>query len=69
MLEIMVLNSIRIDHLENVPDNVEIYVRDNELNIYDDLRQSEYEFYLTAGDYFDRFEIVFTNRQTSLDMQ
>ena len=63
------LNSIRIDHLENVPENVQIYVRDKELNIYGDLRQSEYEFYLTAGDYFDRFEIVFSNRQTSLDTQ
>ncbi len=63
------LNSIRIDHLENVPDNVQIYVRDKELNIYGDLRQSEYEFYLTAGDYLDRFEIVFSNRQSSLDTQ
>jgi len=62
------LNSIRIDHLENVPDNQEIYLRDNELNIYHDLREGEYEVNLTSGDYLDRFEIVFYNRQTSLDV-
>ena len=62
-------NSIRIDHLENVPDNVQIYVRDNELNIYHNLRQSEYEFNLNTGEYLDRFEIVFSNRQeASLDI-
>ena len=62
-------NSIQIDHLENVPENVQIYVRDRELNVYHDFRQSNYEFILTSGDYLDRFEIVFSNRQASLDTQ
>ena len=62
------LNSIQIDHLENVPDHVEIYVRDNELNHYHDLRVSEYEFDLTAGDHLERFDLVFSNRQSSLDV-
>ena len=60
-------NSIRIDHLENVPDHVQVYVRDKELNIYHDLRESQYDVNLNAGDYFERFEIVFSNRQTALD--
>ncbi len=62
-------NSIQIDHLENVPDNVQIYVRDKELNTYHDLRQGQYDFTLMAGNYLDRFEIVFSNRQASLDTQ
>ncbi len=63
------LNSIQIDHLENVPDNVQIYVRDNELRTYHNLRQSEYEFNLNAGEHLNRFEIVFSNRQdASLDV-
>ncbi len=43
MLETMVRIQYRIDHLENVPDNVQIYVRDKELNIYHDLRESQYD--------------------------
>lgn len=60
-------NSITIDHLENVPDEVEIYVHDNVLEIYHDLRQSDYQVNLTAGSYLDRFTIVFTN-PTTLDL-
>ena len=55
------INSITIDHLENVPDEVEIYAHDKELNIYHDLRESDYEMYLTSGNYLDRFALVFTN--------
>jgi len=52
-------NSISIDQLENVPDNLDIYFYDNELNIYHDIRQSDYQVYLTTGEYLDRFAIVF----------
>lgn len=55
------LNSITIDHLENVPDEMDIYVHDNVLNVYHDLRQSDYEVDLTAGDYLNRFAITFEN--------
>jgi len=54
------MNAIMIDHLENVPNSVEIFVHDAVTNIYHDLRQGEYQVYLTAGNYTDRFAIVFT---------
>jgi len=54
-------NSITIDQLEHVPDNLDIYVHDSELNIYHDIRQSDYQLFLTTGEYLDRFAIVFTN--------
>lgn len=52
-------NGISIDHLENVPDDVEIYVHDKILNTYHDLRQSDYSFNLPAGEYLERYEITF----------
>ena len=58
-------NTITIDHLENVPANFEIYVHDNVLDIYHDLRQGDYEVNLTAGNYLDRFAIVFSNPNTT----
>jgi len=55
------INEITIDKLENVPDDVEIFVHDNHLGIFHDLRQSNYQVYLVAGEYLDRFNIVFNN--------
>ncbi len=55
------LNYITIDHLENIPDEVELYAYDNVLNIYHNLKISDYEVNLTTGDYLDRFSIMFTN--------
>ena len=55
------LNTITIDALENVPSDLEIYVHDKELGIYHDLRDSDYEIFLNAGEYLTRFEITFRN--------
>src|SRR5690606_32710811 len=52
-------NTISIDYLENVPDDVQIYVHDKVLELYHDLRQSEYTFNLPPGSYLDRYEITF----------
>ncbi|MBT8272369.1 MAG: T9SS type A sorting domain-containing protein, partial [Bacteroidia bacterium] len=62
------LNSIMIDKLENVMDDVQIFLHDKELEIYHDLRVSEYQVYLNAGSYLDRFEITFSN-QDVLDIE
>ena len=43
------LNNITIDALENVPDELNIYVHDIALNIYHDLRTSDYEIFLNSG--------------------
>ena len=53
-------NSITIDDLENVPNTINIYVYDIELDLYHDLRQSDYHFFLNAGEYLHRFEITFS---------
>lgn len=61
------LNNIVIDILENVPDNLNIYVHDKELNFYHDLRDTKYEIYLEAGTYLDRFEITFTSQTLGVE--
>ncbi|MDO5971711.1 LamG-like jellyroll fold domain-containing protein [Flavivirga aquimarina] len=61
-------NSITIDALENTPDNLELYVHDKELDIYKNLKQGNYDTYLTAGEYLNRFEITFSKAQKTLDV-
>lgn len=53
------LNRITIDALENVPNDMDIYVHDIAINTYHNLRTSNYEVYLNAGEHLDRFEITF----------
>ncbi|RKE94940.1 LamG-like jellyroll fold domain-containing protein [Ichthyenterobacterium magnum] len=53
------LNTITIDALENVPNNLKILVHDIENNTYHNLRTSDFEFSLPAGEYLDKFEITF----------
>ncbi|TYB77232.1 LamG-like jellyroll fold domain-containing protein [Bizionia myxarmorum] len=56
------LNSITIDHLENIPNALQIYAHDKVLDIYHNLRTNgNYELYLNAGTYNDRFEITFSD--------
>jgi hypothetical protein len=54
------LASIKIDALENIPNSMNILLLDKESNIYHDLKQSNFEVYLDAGQYLDRFEITFS---------
>ena len=53
------INTITIDSLENVPDDINIYVHDIDLDLYHDLRAGDYDIFLTAGEHTDRFEITF----------
>ncbi len=53
------INSFTINALENVPNAVNIYLHDKALSIFHDLRVSDYEIFLTEGEYLDRFEITF----------
>ena len=53
------LNTIMLDALENVPSDMNVYLHDIELDIYHDLRVSDYEIFLNAGEYLTRFEITF----------
>jgi len=58
------LNNISIDKLENIPNNLEIYVYDKELEAYHNLKESNYEVFLNSGEYLNRFEITFSNAQS-----
>jgi hypothetical protein len=55
------LASINLDALENISADLNIYLRDNELNVTHNLRETEYEVFLASGDYLNRFEVVFQN--------
>ncbi len=59
-------NSFTIDGLENVPDELEIFVHDKELDLMHNLREDgDYEFFLLAGEYLDRFELMFEDTANS----
>lgn len=60
------INSITIDKLENISNNLNIYIHDKELEVYHDLKQSNYDIYLNAGEYLSRFEITFSSNNQSL---
>ena len=51
--------SIEIGELENVPDIIDIYLRDNSDSTYHDLRKEAFKASLPAGEYQDLYEIVF----------
>ena len=53
--------TIRIDFLENIPLDTNIYLHDKELQTYHNLRESNYETFLTTGEHNNRFEITFAN--------
>lgn len=53
---------IRIDTLENINADTNIFVYDKTLDIYQNLKEDNYEVFLTAGEYLNRFEITFENK-------
>ncbi|WP_452228437.1 LamG-like jellyroll fold domain-containing protein [Lacinutrix sp. MEBiC02404] len=61
------INTITIDHLVNFPEDLQIYVHDIDLNLYHNLRTSDYAISLPAGEHLNRFEITFTNQTLSIE--
>ncbi|WP_417620002.1 LamG-like jellyroll fold domain-containing protein, partial [Oceanihabitans sediminis] len=61
------LNSITIDALVNFPDHLQIYVHDKDLGMYHNLRSSDYQINLPAGEYSERFEITFSEESLSIE--
>ncbi|MFC0605046.1 T9SS type A sorting domain-containing protein [Winogradskyella pulchriflava] len=53
------LNTIGIDALENISDEFNLYLLDKDLGVYHNLRDSAYEFHADAGEYLERFALVF----------
>ncbi|SKB73560.1 Por secretion system C-terminal sorting domain-containing protein, partial [Salegentibacter holothuriorum] len=58
--------SIEIGELENLPDIIDIYLRDNSDNTYHDLRKADFKSSLPPGEYHDRYEIVFQDLNSTL---
>jgi hypothetical protein len=59
--------TIKIDELENVSSNTEIYLVDNTNGNYHDLRSSDFKTDLPIGDYSNRFSLRFTGKTLSVD--
>ncbi|WP_298760976.1 LamG-like jellyroll fold domain-containing protein [uncultured Psychroserpens sp.] len=54
------LNTITIDNLENVPSTIDIFIHDIENDTYHNLREGDFQFFLPAGEYLNRFELTFS---------
>ena len=61
------VNTLKIDSLLNFPDDLQVYVHDTELGTYHNLRSSDFEIDLPAGEYLNRFRITFTNQALSTE--
>ncbi|NRB82547.1 MAG: T9SS type A sorting domain-containing protein [Winogradskyella sp.] len=59
------MNTIGIDALENIEDDFNLFLFDNELNVYHNLREGDYDFHSEAGIYLNRFALVFNTNQES----
>jgi hypothetical protein len=53
---------IKIDELENIYSNTNIYLFDLTTGIYHDLRKSDFKVALTKGEYNKRFSLKFENK-------
>ncbi|MFK7782143.1 T9SS type A sorting domain-containing protein, partial [Psychroserpens sp.] len=60
------ISEISIDELENIPNDKEIFIFDQELNTYHDLRISAFQVNLIAGEYLDRFFVTFSDSNDTL---
>jgi hypothetical protein len=58
------INTITIDKLENVDETLDVFIHDKELDMYHNLRESDYQVTLSKGEYLNRFEMVFSNQKT-----
>ncbi|WP_418263734.1 immunoglobulin domain-containing protein [Flavobacterium faecale] len=55
-------SKIKIDNLENISNEIAIYIHDNVTNLYHDLRANDFTISLPAGKYTDRFSLRFENK-------
>tara|TARA_R110001583_G_scaffold35585_3_gene118228 strand:+ start:19251 stop:24212 length:4962 start_codon:yes stop_codon:yes gene_type:complete len=60
------LVNIKIDSLENIDKNVEIYIKDKSIGETYQINNQAFELNLTAGEYLNRFALVFQPRLKTL---
>ncbi len=56
--------SIKIHKLNNIPNNVDVYLFDNLNNTYTDIKNNSFDIILNKGVYNNRFQIVFSKNTT-----
>ncbi|NDP28561.1 MAG: HYR domain-containing protein, partial [Flavobacterium sp.] len=59
--------SIKINKLENVAEDVNIYLKNLQDSTYFDLRKGDFSMNLDPGNYYERFQIVFQNEKVSTE--
>ncbi|MEW5675082.1 PKD-like domain-containing protein [Flavobacterium enshiense] len=59
------ISKVKIEALENIPSNMQIYLFDNETGLYHDLRGANFEATLPIGELNGRFSIRFNNTTLS----
>ena len=59
--------SIRIDHLDGLFENQDIYIEDKDLNIIHNLKQSPYLFNTKVGDFNNRFTLRYNQKTLSVN--
>ncbi|WP_228479171.1 LamG-like jellyroll fold domain-containing protein [Flavobacterium soyangense] len=60
--------TIKIDELENVSSNTNIYLHDTLTGIYHDLKTSDFKIALAEGEYNKRFSLRFESQTKTLDV-
>jgi hypothetical protein len=46
--------------MENIDDTTQIFIHDKDTDLYHDLKDSNFQFSLPAGEYLNKFEITFS---------
>jgi hypothetical protein len=59
--------TIKIDELENIPNNLDIYLFDYVTGIYHDIKNNDYPLSLPIGEYNNRFSLQFVNKLYDVD--
>ena len=59
--------TIGIDAIENPIEGLKVCLKDKELNIVYDIQESDYQITLAAGEYHNRFAIVFVSTEVIIN--
>ncbi|MFK5959676.1 MAG: T9SS type A sorting domain-containing protein [Lutibacter sp.] len=59
--------TIGIDAIENPIEGFKVCLKDKELNIIYDIQEVDYQITLAAGEYHNRYALVFVSTQSSID--
>ncbi|MCB0426749.1 MAG: T9SS type A sorting domain-containing protein, partial [Mangrovimonas sp.] len=58
---------ISIQELENIPDNIDIFIHDIQLDTYHNLKESNFVINLPQGNYMNRFEVTFNDNALGIE--